>query len=341
MRAVASMLVLVLHSGLYYVSRLSPQTPQWDWLRGAKGVDLFFVLSGFMMVYSSEKLFSNPVGWKLFAQRRIVRIVPMYWIATSIKLVAFLVTAGMLMHSHLDWGRVISSYFFLPYRSSEGIEPLLIVGWTLNFEMFFYAIFTSALKLRANVYIFVAAVLFPLAVASIFRQPDWPGASFYLDPIVLEFFFGMLIAKWVLSGKRMHPALAALMLVGGMTWLLFLPVPKPYIISFYGIAAALTIWGTAALEPRLKWLPKWALFLGDASYVLYLFHPFIAPAAPEILKRLHMNNPLLSIGLSMATSIAVACLIHQYVERPITDYLRKKTSPKRAAISDQATQTVA
>jgi peptidoglycan/LPS O-acetylase OafA/YrhL len=336
MRAVAAMLVLVMHSGLYYVARLSPQTPQWDWERGAKGVDLFFVLSGFMMVYSSEKLFGKPEGWKLFAQRRVIRIVPMYWIATTIKFIAIIAGTSLLLHSQFDPGRAIASYFFIPWRSSEGILPLVIVGWTLNFEMFFYAVFAVALKLRINVYIFVAAVFFPLAILSAFRQPGWPTVSYYMDPIVPEFFFGMLIAKWVLSGKRMHPALAALMLAAGMTWLLFLPVPKPYILSLYGIAAAFTIWGTAALEPRLKWLPKWALYLGDASYVLYLFHPFIAPAAPEILKRLHMHNPLLSMGLSIVLSIAGACLIHQFLEKPITDRLRKWTARKPAPAAEMA-----
>jgi exopolysaccharide production protein ExoZ len=338
MRGMASMLVLVMHSALYYAIRLSPERFPWDWQRGARGVDLFFVLSGFMMVYSSEKLFGNANGWKLFAERRVIRIVPIYWIATTIKLVALLAAAGMLIHSQFDWGRAISSYFFIPYRSSEGIEPLLIVGWTLNFEMFFYAIFTLALRLRANIYIFVAAILFPLAIASVFRQPDWPGASFYLNPIVLEFFFGMLIAKWVLSGKRMHPAIAAFMLVGGLVWLLFLPIPKPYILSVNGFAASAAIWGTAALEPRLKWLPKWTLYLGDISYVLYLFHPFIAPAGPYILKRMHMHNPLLSVVLSVTAAVAAACLIHQYLERPITERLRKWTGQRRVVMADLATR---
>jgi exopolysaccharide production protein ExoZ len=119
MRGMASMLVLVMHSALYYAIRLSPERFPWDWQRGARGVDLFFVLSGFMMVYSSEKLFGNANGWKLFAERRVIRIVPMYWIATTIKLVALLAAAGMLIHSQFDWAErfpPISSFHIAAVR---------------------------------------------------------------------------------------------------------------------------------------------------------------------------------------------------------------------------------
>lgn len=330
MRALAAFLVLILHSGLYIVDRLHPKSGQWLWVRGAKGVDLFFVLSGFMMVYSSQRLFGNPKGWKIFAEKRITRIVPMYWIATTIKVAALLIGSTLILHSKFNLISTVASYLFIPTRNDNGlIAPVLLVGWTLNFEMFFYMIFAVALKLRVNVYIFVASILFPLAVASVFRQPSWPAPSFYLNPVVPEFFFGMLIAKWILSGKKMHPALATVLVFGGLIWMLFLPVPEPYIISFYGVAAALAIWGTAALEPKLGWLPKWVLYLGDASYVLYLFHDMIAPAAPVILKRIHMPYPPLSMALSIVMSVVICCGIHQYVEKPITERLRKWSAQRR------------
>jgi exopolysaccharide production protein ExoZ len=156
LRGIAAFLVVITHSGFYVSERLRPGFKYWT--RGTSGVDLFFVLSGFVMIYSSVKLFSDPNGWRVFAERRIVRIVPVYWLATTVKLVALLAGSSYILHSQLSVLKEIASYLFLPTRNLDGeIRPLLGVGWTLNFEMFFYALFTFALRLRANVYWFVAA----------------------------------------------------------------------------------------------------------------------------------------------------------------------------------------
>jgi exopolysaccharide production protein ExoZ len=322
LRFTAAFMVLITHSTFYASERLDKHFPVWE--KGASGVGLFFVLSGFVMIYSSVKLFDNRDGWKIFAERRIVRIVPIYWIATSFKVIALFLTAGYILHSQFRVGNTIESYLFLPAYNSEGdIAPVLGVGWTLNFEMFFYFLFSLSLFFRVNVYKFVGAILALLAVGAFFRQPNWPAASFYLDTRVLQFFFGMLIAKVCLTGKHIPKYLAILLLVLGFIGLLG---PWPPLAQLHGLqfefAAALIVYSIASLEDSLTRIPWIVLYGADASYAIYLFHPFLAPAVPVAFLKLHIANPWLCVVCSVILGLVGGCLIHQFVEAPITKWFR-------------------
>jgi len=322
LRITAAFMVVVTHSTFYASERLDRHFGVWE--KGAAGVDIFFVLSGFVMIYSSQRLFGDSNGWKIFAERRIVRIVPIYWIATTIKLIAMLATAGYVLHSQFRVGSTIASYLFLPaYNSEHGLSPVLNVGWTLNYEMFFYFLFTLALFFRLNVYKFVGIVLVLLALGSFFRRPDWGPVSFYLDLRVLQFFYGMLVAKICLSGRHIPKYPAILILALGF---LVLMAPWPQLIQLhgiqYGIAAALIVYSMASLEDSLPRIPRFVLYGADASYVIYLFHPMIAPAVPSILMKFHLQYPWLSVICSVLLALTGGCLIHQFIEIPISKWFR-------------------
>jgi peptidoglycan/LPS O-acetylase OafA/YrhL len=322
LRITAACMVLLTHSTFYASERLDRHFGVWE--KGATGVIIFFVLSGFVMIYSSQRLFAKSNGWKIFAERRIVRIVPIYWIATTIKLIALLATTGYVLHTHFRTDNTIESYLFLPAYNSEGtITPVVGVGWTLNYEMFFYFLFSCALFLRVNVYKFVGGVLTFLAVGAFFRQPGWPAASFYLDTRVLDFFYGMLIAKVCLTGKHLPRYAAIPLLVLGFLGLLgpWPPLDKLHGLQ-YGIAAALIVYSMASLEDSLTRIPRFVLYGADASYVIYLFHPFIAPAVPSVLLKLHLLYPLFSVTCSVLLALAGGCLIHQFIEVPISKWFR-------------------
>ena len=322
LRIMAAVLVLITHSGFYASERLDRSFKYWG--TGAAGVDLFFVISGFVMVYSSVNLIGDRRGWLVFSQRRVIRIVPMYWLATTVKLVMMVLAGEFVLHARFSPLETVMSYLFLPTRNSDGnLFPLLGVGWTLNFEMLFYMLFAVALFLRASVFKFVGVILFILAAGALFRQDNWPAASFYLNPIVLDFFFGMLIAGACLRGKYLPRGAAVLSVsfrpavtssffqlrLGTHPWLVF--------------AAAMVIGGVVGLEAWLTWIPGWLIYLADASYVIYLFHPLVAPAAPMILAKLHMPYPLLSIALSICFALLAGCFIHKLVEKPVTLWLKR------------------
>jgi peptidoglycan/LPS O-acetylase OafA/YrhL len=322
LRITAACMVLLTHSTFYASERLDRHFLVWG--KGASGVDIFFVLSGFVMIYSSQRLFTHPNGWRIFAERRIVRIVPIYWIATTIKLIALLATTGYVLHAQFRVANTIESYLFLPAYNSEGIViPVLGVGWTLNFEMFFYFLFTFALFLRLNVYKFVGAVLALLAVGAFFRKPGWPAASFYLDTNVIEFFYGMLVANICLIGKHLPRFIAIPLLVLSFVALLSSwPRLNPLHGLQYGIAAGLIVYSMASLEDSLTRIPRFVLYGADASYAIYLFHPFIAPAVPLVLIKLHLQHPWLSVFCSVFLALTGGCLVHQFIEIPMTKWFR-------------------
>jgi exopolysaccharide production protein ExoZ len=333
LRIIAAVLVLITHSGFYASERLDRSFKYWG--TGAAGVDLFFVISGFVMVYSSVNLIGDRKGWLVFSQRRVIRIVPMYWLATTVKLVMMVLAGEFVLHARFNPLETVMSYLFLPTRNSDGnLFPLLGVGWTLNFEMLFYMLFAAALFLRVSVFRFVGTLLFLLATGALFRQNDWPAVSFYLNPIVLDFFFGMLIARACLRGKYLPRGAAVLSVLAGLLLLLVYPVTIWH-TSLAGLSAAMVIGGVVGLEAWLTWIPGWLIYLADASYVIYLFHPLVAPAAPMILSKLNMPYPLLSIALSICFALLAGCSIHELVEKPVTLWL-KRAVETRGLVRSQA-----
>jgi exopolysaccharide production protein ExoZ len=333
LRVMAALLVLITHSGFYASERLDTSFKYWG--TGAAGVDLFFVISGFVMVYTSVHLIGDRKGWLVFSQRRVIRIVPMYWLATTVKLVTMVLAGEFVLHARFSLVHTVMSYLFLPTRNIDGnLVPLLGVGWTLNFEMFFYLLFAMALFLRVSVFRFVGPNLFLLAAVSFFRQNNWPSVAFSLSPIVLDFFLGMLITRACLRGKYLSREAAVLSVFAGLLLLLVFPVTIWH-TSLSGVAAAMIIVGVVRLEAWFTWIPKWLIYLADASYVIYLFHPMVAPAAPVVLSKLNMPYPLLSVALSICFALLAGCFIHELAEKPVTLWL-KRAVEARSLVRSQA-----
>jgi exopolysaccharide production protein ExoZ len=336
LRFVAALAVVVTHATFYTHERLDRHLTVWD--AGTAGVDIFFVISGFVIVVSSRRLIGRAGGGREFAARRLIRIVPLYWIATTVNLVVLLLLPGQVLHSRLDWWNVTSSYLFLPSYTSDGqIEPLLGVGWTLTFEMFFYAVFAAAILLRRNVYVVVGLVMGACAVGALWHTPGGPAIGFYLSPRVLEFYLGMLLA---LVSVRLHPGRtwAALCLGAGLVLLFVAPLDGyglPLLLR-KGLPALLVVAGAVFLEPHVgRRLPRALVFLGGASYALYLFHPMIAPAVPALLKHAGLRFDVLSVAGALVVAVAAASVVHAALERPLTRRLNRAWRERRAQVAER------
>ena len=325
LRFVAALLVVVTHSTFYAHERLDPSVVVWR--GGTVGVDIFFVISGFVMMVTANP-FEVRGGWKNFAVRRLVRIVPMYWIATTLKIATIIALPGAVLHAALTPWSGVASYLFLPTRNPGGsVEPLVGPGWTLNFEMMFYAVFAIGLLLRRNVLVFASAVLIVIGSLQTVRGSGaWPTWAFYFDQIVLYFVVGMLVGKLAISANPRRNLLIALgvALAGvltctaiphGVGWARNAPFRE-------AVVAALFL--TVVLAERLwrKILPRPVLFMGDASYSLYLFHSMLAPIVPVTLGIIGLRSGALSVAGSILGSIVAAALIYRFVERPLTRKLR-------------------
>jgi peptidoglycan/LPS O-acetylase OafA/YrhL len=332
LRMIAACLVVLTHSTQYVFDRLDKNFLVWT--QGTRGVDVFFVISGFVMVYSSQKLLALPGGWRVFGENRVLRIVPLYWMVTTLKAFIMLVTVGLTLHAILSPATVVCSYLFLPAKNLDGkIEPLVAVGWTLNFEMLFYLLFTIALFLRVNVFKFVGIALTLLSIGAYFRHPAWPPIAFFLNSIVLEFFFGMLIANACINGIYISKKYAYFLLACGFVLLLF-PSTDWNLLRFLisGVPASLIVWSTASLRTMEDSIPRWILYLGDASYAIYLIHPFVCPLPPTVLNRLHIDSPLLSIVLSVALGLGAGCLIHKFIELPLINWLKSYSKMRQGLL---------
>lgn len=329
LRFIAAFTVVVTHSSFYTFERLSQALGIYT--AGANGVRLFFVISGFVMILSSTRLEGEPLGWRAFALRRIVRIVPIYWAINGIKLAIMLATSGAVLHAKLDWLFIAKSLFFIPAVNVDGhMHPFLGVGWTLNFEIFFYLLFALALFTRINPIRFLAPVFIVLTILyPVTRQNDWPVPfQFWADPIVLDFLAGMVLARIVQRGAFRLPApLALLLIIVGLTYL-FGDVPR---IGTYGmirfslmmtLASLAVVAGAVALDHRIApYVPKVALFLGGASYALYLIHPIVAPFPPMILAKIGFHQPLLAILSSITVAMIAGAIAYRFVEEPMTAWL--------------------
>jgi exopolysaccharide production protein ExoZ len=323
LRLFAALLVVTTHSFFYSTERLGAQSVMWG--NGARGVDIFFVISGFVMIIASRNLVGTQLGWAKFAIQRAIRIIPLYWIVTSIKVLVMIFSTSLVLHAELDLDNIIGSYFFIPYKKdATHVEPLMGVGWTLIFEMFFYLVFSIALLLRVNVYIFVGFVMIVLSMLSLMRPIDYPVWMYLFNPMVLEFWLGMIIGYFVLKGKLIKARYAVLLLILSTAWIMFSnEIIIPEVISI-GISAVVLVYSVVSLESFLKPnISKYVLFLSAASYSLYLVHPIFAPMVPVLMSKIGVRIFGLSVFLSVLFSIGVAILTYMHIESPITNYLKK------------------
>ncbi|MDE2362227.1 MAG: acyltransferase [Hyphomicrobiales bacterium] len=319
----------------------------------ASGVDLFFVVSGFVMVFSSEKLFATPGGGGAFLRRRIARIAPMYWIATSIFLVAVLRGAGAGKVPAPSFAEIVASFAFAPWpRAIDGApRPIHSLGWTLEYEMFFYFVFAIFLWLpRARAVGAVAGVLLAFVVWHVVADPQNVALAFWSDPIVLEFAAGMGIALAFRRGLRLSVVGAALLGAAGVVALALDPMhaadeavdaldPNGFMRLFSWGAPMAAIFAAATLGPAPSASPfaRALAKIGDASYALYLFHPLALILMRKAWIAAHFDRafgywPL--VAVSCVASIALALAVYRWVETPVTRIAQRllvRNAPARSA----------
>jgi exopolysaccharide production protein ExoZ len=301
LRAIAALMVAYFH----LAGQVAAFTPALDAAvvdLFSRGVNLFFVISGFVMMVTSSDLTPGR-----FMAKRVVRVVPLYWLLTGLVAALALAMPNLFRTTVLSPTYLVKSLLFIPYSNpgQQGdLEPLLAPGWTLNYEMFFYAVFAVLLfgkhrLLRAGI-IFGALVLIGI---------EWaPRSAFrlYCNPIIIEFWLGMVIGQYY-RAIRLHPTVSLLLIIGGATALLQ-PWGNVYAIS--GSAACIVL-GVCKFEP---YMPKVRMLsmLGDASYSIYLTHLFVFGVTRTIWK----GGPIGFALFSMVAVIGVSFVSYRLIERP-------------------------
>lgn len=325
LRFIAAFMVVITHTTFMIGERFHHIGDNGAWREGNAGVDLFFVISGFVMAISSAQLQNHPHGAREFIIRRLMRIVPLYWVATTLKLCAVLLVPALTLHSAFDPGHTVASYLFLPWRNAENeIKPLVGVGWTLTFEMFFYALFALSLLFRLSPLKFTLPLLTSMACLSFLKNPEAGAWQVYLDPILLEFGLGLIAGRLILAGFKITPTVGLPIVCIGFACFF---IPSVMFGSEralgWGVPAFFIVLFTAGMEHHLaKILPKEVSFWGDSSYALYLFHSFLVPVVGAVLVKLGLAHDWLGFSVSVFGSIAVGAIVYRWIETPIGSYVK-------------------
>lgn len=289
---------------------------------GAVGVDVFFVVSGFIMWVIAERRSPTPTS---FLRGRIRRIVPVYWMATAVMIAGGL--AGLFPNLRLSIGHVLASFLFVPARSPSSGEvwPVLVQGWTLNYEMFFYVVFAATLLLPRQWRFFAIGALFAaLVVAGQMIESDNALLLTYAHPIILEFVAGMAIGMLWLR-RRVPGRLTGILLiaagVGGFAAIHLLGLP--FDTWTCGPLATALVLGVVSLEANggiaRATLPA---FLGDASYSIYLWHTFAISVVAKVGMAAGMPMPALMV-CAVASGILAGAIGYTAFERPTTRLWRQ------------------
>ncbi len=329
LRAAAAILVVTAHAQDQFpgIRQLFPSTA------GLGGVDIFFVISGFVMTYTTG--LRHYTGWE-FLKRRLARIAPLYWVMTLFTAALLLAAPALVRDSKFAWSDLAASLAFFPHYNaakSDSIRPMLKLGWTLNYEMFFYLLFTITIVLKPLKRTLAIGAFFVALVGFVaVTQPTAAPLAFWGDPIVFEFIFGCLIGCLDLRGltQRIPAAAAFAVLAVGVAGFVFMDGLAINRVFARGVPALLMVLSALALERTgaVTFGRRLIHFLGNASYSIYLSHLYSVIFFRIVWEKLHLPTETLPwaltfVALCVATGIGGGCVTYLLVEKPLGRLIRK------------------
>ena len=344
LRGIASLLVVFLHS-----TRASMETLHTDFLGnfflfGGAGVDIFFVLSGFIITYTNIKYVGKGDYFPTFSRRRIVRIYPTYWIIISLfLLLQVILPAFYRSHFNFDIKNILTTYLLLP-------DHVMVngVSWTLSYEIFFYVLFSLSFFIpgkKWGFYIamaYVAVIILLSASGNNFENSNsWLNLITY--PMNVEFFMGVTAAVLIPRlGKNIG---VPFICIGSVLFLVsaiisdlgYVLVPNTFNrVILFGVPSFLIITGVVKYELNKKIkVPGILLSLGEASYSLYLLHLPLIVAAVKIISKANITGNI-SIHFLLLLIICIICygsiLFYKFVEKPI---ISKLNSLRRIKVANE------
>lgn len=282
---------------------------------GHIGVDIFFIISGFVMMTSTQEDVNS------FFLKRMIRVIPLYWFLTIILFLLALYLPSTLINAKPLLPDLLKSLFFIPFnRDGGGHSPLLFLGWTLNYEMYFYGIFFLSLKICKNYRGIIASSFIILFFIITTLLKEFPFVA-YSNPILIEFILGMFLYELIYKKRALH--------IIFYVFFYFIPLfsglcedMRPYILggtAFSLLFASLSFFRNIAIPPILIWG-------GQISYSFYLIHPYIISLLERefFLFSEAWLRDMPVIILAFILTFLSASILFQFFEKPLTGYLRRK-----------------
>lgn len=294
---------------------------------GAIGVDLFFVLSGFLMIYISLPYQHGKKSTGDFLTNRLIRVWPLYALVTVfLYCLTYYNTRSGGSAFDLSSTRLLSMFFIPSFNESGALQPILGVGWTLNYEVFFYLVFAAAILIQKRHLLGVSTVLVAGSYAIGALLPH--GAvlrAFLFNSVILEFLLGAAIASAYMKGMIAARYAYAWLAAGLVVLALCAPVPAEdgFRLLTRGVPAALLFTFVLLSDSKIRW-HRAIIMLGDASYSIYLAHvPVLYVVAPRVMgkvARLGYPSAAAEAGAIAAIMgcVTIGLLCHFALEKPLT-----------------------
>lgn len=319
LRFVAAAAVVAYHAQITVLSYYGGATPYPVLELGVYGVDLFFIISGFIIVFIGSS--KEPTAG-VFFRRRLERIVPMYWIMT-LAMFALTHIPGLARNGMSDPVHLLQSLFFVSWVNGFETYPVLNVGWTLEYEMLFYVVAATAMALTKRAWMAAAFVMLALVLTG-------RGTDFFLqNPIMIEFVFGMTIGTFLYDRPAFPWMFAATALV-----LVTLPMSgAAWRVWAFGLPSAalvaLAIYRDLSKPAKQGLLPE----LGNASYSIYLVHVIAISFACKIASVVVRHAPTaLIIPLISVFAILIGYATFKWIETKLIALMSRKRRTASVAL---------
>lgn len=341
LRAIAATLVVFSH--LKGIERIygDPSAQLLSWYQGECGVDIFFVISGFIMIYITSNKPSTLDTGREFLIKRLIRIVPPYWFYTTGMVVLLLALPQAFNDMQFNPVQVIKSYLFIPQKEL----PVLQLGWSLEYEIYFYGLITVFLLLPRRMMLPGLSLFLGLSIwMGIFFKPEAKPLLVITNLALLEFLLGVYIGYFFTKKHYLSAGMAwAAMGVGtGLMGYSFYNHIGEHRLFFWGIPSFLIVLGALNLEYRGTSFKGILSNLGDSSYSLYLSHIFVVFLVGKIWAWLGFSNSgyvgnLTLIGVGYGACLLVGIISFKLVEQSSLTYLSGKLLKNKNAPPQRGT----
>ena len=321
LRGIAAMLVVIHHALEMSNGSIGRFSPEWFTKFGAVGVDIFFVISGFIIFQSTFWMRERRLKPWVFLFQRVIRIYPFYWLCLFSMCCLFFL--GFMKSHDLNLSKFLIGLSLFPVS-----EPLINVSWTLSYEMYFYFIFSFSLLVSEIFFSFLFCVGIVVALHLLGHVA---AIDFLANPVAFEFIVGMVAVYLYRSGYKasLYWASLAVLIIGIGAWL----IESPSTAGLEGISRVL-VWGIPAFfivsyAARFQASNRYTHFLcvlGDASYSIYLTHVFVMIGYGWLIKNTMIGNmqqvPIVIFIVFL--SAAIGLMSHFLIEYPLNYWIKRK-----------------
>jgi len=337
LRAVAALSVVYVHCADDIVCRNFPTA-------GRFGVDIFFIISGFVIAYVVS---TGKDGAGKFFIKRVIRIEPMYLLVTTIMALTAVIFPGMIKNNEISVSGFIKSILFIPGPENNGL-PALDQGWSLNYEILFYVVvFLCVLFVRNKRYLtptYVLILVFIMAGLQFLNTESFI-LNYYGPSLFLEFIYGIILYRLytlfetnncgIIVNRRVKITALTISAIFFYGLMVYCDIGNRYLfmsrgISF-GIPALALVGSVLFLEKEIKCnnrAVRFAVELGEASYVMYLIHCLVIVFLAKVVFRETAETKCLliyeivKIAITFIVTITFSILVHRFVDMPIQRYLK-------------------